>query len=320
MALRLSTAMGLMLTLGLVTACGDDEEVAVEDTDAEVVVEEEVVEPVEEIADGAVSTDETVVADEEPEVVVVEEEEPDAEVIAEAGDDEAIELETDVESDGEPITATAGAETEEPVVDAEEPAADAEVVVIEEEVPVVEVEPADTDVAEVETDAEPLETDTDVAEADTAVVVETDEPATEEAEGDDAGLITLDTNVTTVDPDAPTEQDVEQALGDDIAADEGGLDAEAQVAADAPEEAQTEEINDVATDGIDSASEAEMLDLDNLVLDDAGVQRLTTFVEDSEQISATQKVAIVAGLDAARDNPERLAELLEQVRELTGGQ
>ena len=133
---------------------------------------------------------------------------------------------------------------------------------------------------------------------------------------DDDELLTLDTNVTVIDGDDTTDQDVAQATGE-ASASEGGTDAEAQVAADAPESEQIEETNDVATDGIDSASEATMLDLDNLVLDEDGVQQLTEFVEGSDQINDTQKITIVAGIDAARDNPERLEELLEQVRELT---
>ena len=103
----------------------------------------------------------------------------------------------------------------------------------------------------------------------------------------------------------------------DEGAEEGTVDAEAQVDPAAPGDAQVEETNDVATDGIDSASEARMIDLENLVLDDEGVQRLTEFVEGSDQIPDTQKITIVAGIDAARDNPERLEEILEQVRELT---
>ncbi len=77
-----------------------------------------------------------------------------------------------------------------------------------------------------------------------------------------------------------------------------------------------EETNDVGTDGIDSGSELTMTDFDNLVLDEAGVQRLTAFVEGSDAFTATQKITIVAGFDAARDDPERLGQLLEQVREI----
>jgi hypothetical protein len=125
-------------------------------------------------------------------------------------------------------------------------------------------------------------------------------------------LITLDTNVTVLDEADDTAEvaGAESALGE-------GEDAEAVVAPAAPEEAQVEALNDVNTDGVDSASEANMLDLDNLVLDDEGVQRLTEYVEASDQIDDTQKVTLVAGLDAARDNPERLEELLDQIRELT---
>ncbi len=70
--------------------------------------------------------------------------------------------------------------------------------------------------------------------------------------------------------------------------------------------------------GSNSGSELTMTDFDDLVLDEEGVQRLTAFVEGRDDITATQKITIVAGLDAARDDPERLAQLLEQVREIVG--
>ena len=327
MGLRLSTAMTLVMTLGLVAACGEDEaEVEVEESDAEVVVEEPaadvaVVEEADEgIADGDVSTEE--------EVVVVEEEEPaDDNVIAEVDGGEPVEVETNVESDGEPITAEVGG-------DAEAEAPEEDVAVAEEDEAVL-ADPAE-EVADVTGEADATEGDaevvivdeaaegeTELAAADTGTAAEVEQVPADGAEAEDDGLVTLETNVTVVDSDeegadAPTEQDVAQATGEGNAADEGTLDAEARVEPGASEDAQVEEINDVATDGIDSASEADMLDLDNLVLDDAGVQSLTEYVEGSEDISDTQKVTIVAGIDAARDNPERLEELLEQVRELTG--
>lgn len=361
MGLRLSTAMTLVMSLGVLAACGEDEaEVEVEESEAEVVVEEEVAEAEEvveeepaveaevEEAEGEVVVEEETPGAEatEEEVAEVEvEEEPEENVLAEAGGGEATELETTVESDGEPIVATAGAEAE-AEGDAEAETADAEAVVVE------EAETADVEVADAGTDTQPAtetadeETQEQLAEdaaadeggAEELEIVETeateDAAETEETElaaadtgsadtgsadaGGDGEVITLDTDVTVVETgDDTTEQDVEQATGEPSAA-EGGTDAEAQVAATAPEDAQVEETNDVATDGIDSGSEAAMIDLDNLVLDDAGVQRLTQFVESSEQINDSQKVTIVAGLDAARDNPERLEELLEQVRELTG--
>ena len=291
MGLRLSTAMTLVLSLGLVAACGDDEaDVAeVEAVDEETVVVEE---PVEEgLAEDAVSTDEAAVVEEEPEVVVVEEEPVEEEnVIAEAGGGDPIELETDVESDGEPITGTAGDEAEAEVAEDEAVLADPaeEVADATGEADATAEDSAEVVVVDPEADGEVEEADagTELAAADTEAP----------AEGED-GMVTLDTNVTVVEG-------------------EEGVDAEARVDPAAPEDAQVEETNDVATDGVDSASEAEMLDLDNLVLDEEGVQRLTEYVEASD-IDATQKITIVNGIDAARDNPERLEEILEQVRELT---
>ena len=131
-------------------------------------------------------------------------------------------------------------------------------------------------------------------------IVGNDGDATAEA---DDGMIELETNVTVA--DAP---DALNSAGD--------ADAEARVAPTASQEEMVEETNDVGTDGIDSGSELTMTDFDNLVLDQEGVQRLTTFIEQSEEIDPNQKITLVAGLDAARDNPDRLAEILEQVREI----
>ncbi len=82
---------------------------------------------------------------------------------------------------------------------------------------------------------------------------------------------------------------------------------------DAAEKAQ-----DIATDGIDSSSEALMLDEEGLVevlsvegFDyDEAVQAIETAdIEDS------QKATLLAGMDAARDDPEALAEVLERAVE-----
>jgi hypothetical protein len=218
-----------------------------------------------------------------------------------------------VESDGEPITATteedAGAEELE-VAEIEAETADPEADALEPLVTEGDVEAAE---AEAETEATLGEVVTDEEEFDTAGTESS--PEGEDAAGED-DLITLDTNVTVVD-DVDAAEDTAEVAGAESAVGEG-TDAEATVDPAAPEEAQVEALNDVNTDGVDSASEANMLDLDNLVLDDEGVQRLTEYVEASDQIDDTQKVTLVAGLDAARDNPERLEELLNQIRELTG--
>lgn len=304
MRLRVSTAMALVLSMGVLAACGEEEaEVEVEESAVEVPAEEPVV--VEE---------ETAEADVEA-VIVEEEPADDVEVIAEAGDAEPVELETDVESDGEPIVAStedepaAGeAALEETDTAALEPEAEAAEPLVTEG----DVEAAEAEAATEETLGEVATDDEELATAGTA-----SSPEGEDAAGEDE-LITLDTNVTVVDDvDAGTEGDTAEVAGAESAVGEG-TDAEATVDPAAPAEAQVEATNDVATDGVDSASEANMLDLDNLVLDDAGVQQLTEYVEASDQIDETQKVTLVAGLDAARDNPERLEELLDQIRELTG--
>ena len=118
MGLRLTTAMTLVMSLGLLAACGEDEaEVVVEETDAEVVVDEAPVDEAEVVVEEEPAEEvvvaEEVVEEEPAEEVVVAEEEVVEEMRTSSprpGGGDAIELDTTVESDGEPIVATAGDE------------------------------------------------------------------------------------------------------------------------------------------------------------------------------------------------------------------
>ena len=311
MALRLTTAMPLILAAGILAACGDDDEVATE----EVVTGDEAVVVVEDEA----------VVEEEP-VVVAEEEAPaeDLVISEEVTEDDPIELDVNEVAEGaEAAVEGAGAEVAETAAeagDAVEGAAEelTEQVAEADDVEVLEEGEVDAEAGTatlVEAEESPAEETAEMsnaeveaaeeeAAADAAVEEgETVAGAGNEAVESDDGMIELETNVTVA--------DASPALNS-----AGEMDAEARVDPEASTEEMVEETNDVATDGIDSGSELTMTDFDDLVLDEAGVQRLTTFIENSEEIDATQKVTLVNGLDAARDDPERLQEILEQVREL----
>ncbi len=82
---------------------------------------------------------------------------------------------------------------------------------------------------------------------------------------------------------------------------------------DAAEQAQ-----DIATDGVDSEFAALMLDEEGLVevlsVEGFDYEEAVRAIESSE-LSDTRKVTLLAGMDAARDDPEALAEVLERAVE-----
>lgn len=295
MGIRLTTATAILLATTALVACGEDED-EVDAGDAVVVDEVETVEAEPE----AVVVEE--VAEAEAEMEIVEEEIVDAAEAAEEGLETAVEDTAevlDVEPDGDELPASiAGTEAE---LETDIGAADAVTLAEEPEIVVDEVDSAAAEALEEETEAEVL--------AEGQIVQ--DEPVLETAEGDEAvdddGLMTLSTNTTVVD-------------ADDLSSTEDGTDAEAVVIAGAETDVQVEETNDVATDGIDSLSELAMLDMENLAIGTDQIDRLTTLIEDSDSLSATQKITLVAGLDAARDDPERLSEILEQIVTLTAAE
>lgn len=284
MGLRLTTAMTLVLAAGALAACDDSDETAVVEGDEVVIVEEDAaVVPDAEIAD----TDVAVIDDGEVA-------ETDLVVDETVASDETIELDTDVTEVGED---TADASADLVVVETDEIAADAGTANL-----------VETEESPAEETAEMTNEEVDAAQEAAAEAAAADGDAIPaeglDTAGTDDGVIELTNNVTVADaPDA-------------LNASDGTADAEARVTPGASEETMVEETNDVGTDGIDSGSELTMTDFDNLVLDEAGVQRLTAFVEGSDAFTATQKITIVAGFDAARDDPERLGQLLEQVREI----
>lgn len=59
------------------------------------------------------------------------------------------------------------------------------------------------------------------------------------------------------------------------------------------------------------------LDLEDLQIEEGdGVERLTTFVEGSDAFDATEKTTLIAGIEAARDDPEQMQVLFDQIKEI----
>ena len=59
------------------------------------------------------------------------------------------------------------------------------------------------------------------------------------------------------------------------------------------------------------------LNLDDLTMEDgAGVDRLAAYVENSSKFDATEKTTITAGLEAAKDDPEQMQVLFDQIKEI----
>lgn len=88
-------------------------------------------------------------------------------------------------------------------------------------------------------------------------------------------------------------------------------------------EAAAEQAQDLATDDVDSESEAQMTDVEGRIevltmegfdYDEAVAEIETAAIDDS------QKATLLSGLDAARDDPEALAEILERAQEIMANQ
>lgn len=97
-----------------------------------------------------------------------------------------------------------------------------------------------------------------------------------------------------------------------------GMPGTAQEADDTGTEAAAEQAQELATDEVDSASEARMIDaegrLEVLTVDGFDLDEAQAVVQEST-LDETQKATYLAGLDAARDKPEELAEVLERINE-----
>ena len=306
MALRLTTAMSLVLATGLLAACNDDE---VQDGTTTAESETGAVA----VPEGVEMTEETA---ENPDAV---ENQADVAEMQATAEEETAEA---VESVGEPADTELVETVDEDAL--EEEAAESDVVVLENETEVVTAESdeglaggvgADTVGPATETAEEGMTRENPATDAATA---------TDMADGSDIATVPAEGSLADEEPQiaetgtAMTEDMVEEMDGADVADlnSTGELDAEAQAEPGSGTDVAVEETNDVATDGIDSGSELTMTDLDNLVLDQEGVQRLTSYIEDSDAFTPTQKVTLVAGIDAARDDPQRFSQLMDQIREI----
>jgi hypothetical protein len=82
--------------------------------------------------------------------------------------------------------------------------------------------------------------------------------------------------------------------------------------------AAAEKAQELATDEVDSESEAAMIDaegrLEVLTVEGFDLDEAQAVVQQSS-LDDTQKATYLAGLDAARDKPEELAEVLERINE-----
>jgi hypothetical protein len=159
----------------------------------------------------------------------------------------------------------------------------------------------------------------EVVETDDSVdVVPVEDTDTVEAEAtveDDAELVEGGVDVDEAMTDTPAESEAE--AGDTVT-----TEVEQQTTPEGEEETSTEAAADtaidVATDEVDSASEARMIDAEGAreVLSAEGFdfERAVAIIEASN-VDDTQKATLIAGLDAARDEPEELAEILERTIE-----
>ena len=283
MSLRLTTAITLIAAAGLVAACNEEDDTSVAAVDDEtVIIDEGEVETETAAADGAIS----------PDVVV-----PDSpRVIGATGG----ELEAAMTSSGgtPAIEGTVEAESETAMTPVEP-----------QEVPEDEVAEADEALQETEeaieaaANAVPAEDEREeIAANDAAIEEDAGEPI--EAAGADAA--TLDG------ADASAEQPVdgttEMAATDDEAA---------TVTGDGTTEAAA--LADSQAGGLQPLTDEELasLNLDDLDMESGGgLDRLTAFVEGSDAFDASEKTVIVAGLEAAQDDPEQMQVLFDQIKEI----
>ena len=277
MSLRLTTAITLIAAAGLVAACNEEEDTSVASTgDETVIIDEGQTETA--ATDGAIS----------PDVVVPN----DARVVGATGG----ELEAAMSTSGGTPAVEGTAE-----------------------------EGADTEL----TSAQPAENQPQSSEAEM--------PAAEAADAGDAVEVNAEAITAAADEVVPANEADEQAeTADADAAAEAEQPAEAaatvanagtatggDAVATTPEDGATTETATIA-EGTDDAGvqpltdeEIASLNLEDLDLEGGdGMERLTAYVEGSDAFDATEKTVIVAGLEAAQDDPEQMQVLFEQIKEI----
>ena len=288
MQLRLTTAITLIAAAGLVAACNEENDTAVADADTVIVEEDQVVTETAN-ADGAVSSD--VVVPDSPRVVGATGGELESALNDSTGGP-APEGTADSSSE---LAAAQPAENAPLQSEAELPAdetAQADDAVQENQEAVEAAAAATDDEGSPEADEQPAELAQDEGAAEEEGVAEEIADAQADAEQPAADATTETADATTTDQPAATLETTETASATDDA-------SEPDAAGPITEE------------------ELASLNLEDLQIEEGdGVERLTAFVEGSDAFDAAEKTTLVAGIEAAKDDPEQMQVLFDQIKEI----
>ena len=289
MQLRLTTAITLIAAAGLVAACNEESDTTLaENGDETVIIEETGTETAS--TDGAVSSDVVV-----PEGARVQgatggelEQAMSGSSASSAAPEEmageSSELASAQPAENQPLDSEADLPDEE-AADAGEALEEQEEAI---EAAADATAPAGTDAAEAGS--------TESADAEAAVI-----------EGEEAEEV------------AGGSADVEQPAAD-MTGDAATETADADTAGQPEDASGTTEMASTEAEGTaEPLTEEELasLDLEDLQIEEGdGVERLTTFVEGSDAFDATEKTTLIAGIEAARDDPEQMQVLFDQIKEI----
>ena len=288
MQLRLTTAITLIAAAGLVAACNEENDTTVADADTVIVEEDQVVTETAD-ADGAVSSD--VVVPDSPRVVGATGGELESALNDSTGGP-APEGTADSSSE---LAAAQPAENAPLQSEAELPAdetAQADDAVQENEEAVEAAAAATADEGSPEADEQPAELAQDEGAAEEEGVAEEVADAQADAEQPAADATTETADATTAEQPAATLETTETASA----------------------------TGDASTpDAVEPITEEELasLNLEDLQIEEGdGVERLTAFVEGSDAFDAAEKTTLVAGIEAAKDDPEQMQVLFDQIKEI----
>ena len=286
MQLRLTTAITLIAAAGLVAACNEESDTTLaENGDETVIIEETGTETAS--TDGAVSSD--VVVPEGARVQgatggELEQAMGGSSAAPEEKAGESSELASAQPAENQPLDSEADLPDEE-AADAGEALEEQEEAI---EAAADATAPAGTDAAEAGS--------TESADAEAAVI-----------EGEEAEEV------------AGGSADAEQPAAD-MTGDAATETADADTAGQPEDASGTTEMASTEAEGTaEPLTEEELasLDLEDLQIEEGdGVERLTTFVEGSDAFDATEKTTLIAGIEAARDDPEQMQVLFDQIKEI----
>ena len=277
MGLRLTTAITLIAAAGLVAACNEE--------------------------------DDTTVAAGDPNTTIIEDGQTAETASAEVSSDVA------VPSEGARVEGATGGELEAAMSDstaspAVEGAADESANTELTSAQPAENQPMSSE-AEIPAD-EAASADDAVAENDAAVEAAAAETtAPEAATGDATETASADATAAGSDAEQPADDAAEIA-------DAGATDDAAAVTDDATA-TETASADGTETGAVEPLTDDELasLNLEDLDLEGGdGVERLTAYVEDSDAFDATEKSVLVAGIEAAQDDPEQMQVIFDQIKEI----